>query len=42
MTVSGNILSLLEGFVAAGSDLRFAGRTGSPPVLVDGLSLSGT
>ena len=41
MTISGNILSLLDGITAAGSGIRFAGRAGSPPVLVEGLSVSG-
>ena len=41
MTISGNILSLLEGISATGSGIRFAGQVGSPPVLVDGLSVSG-
>jgi len=42
MTISGNILSLLEGIVATGSRIRFAGQVGSPPVLVEGLSVSGS
>jgi PmbA protein len=41
MTISGNVLSLLDGIVATGSAVRFAGQAGSPPVLVDGLSVSG-
>ncbi len=41
MTISGNVLSLLEGIAATGNTVRFAGQAGSPPVLVDGLSVSG-
>lgn len=41
MTISGNILSLLDGIAATGRDIRFAGKVGSPPVLVEGLSVSG-
>jgi PmbA protein len=41
MTISGNILSLLDGITATGGTVRFSGRTGSPAVLVDGLSVSG-
>jgi PmbA protein len=41
MTVSGNILSLLSGIAAAGDGIRFVGRTGSPAVIVEGLSVSG-
>ncbi len=41
MTISGNVLSLLDGIAAVGSAMRFAGQAGSPPVLVDGLSVSG-
>jgi PmbA protein len=41
MTISGNVVSLLEGIAAAGKEIRFAGHVGSPPVLVDGLSVSG-
>lgn len=41
MTISGNILSLLDGIAAAGNGIRFAGKVGSPPVLVEGLSVSG-
>jgi len=42
MTISGNVLSLMDGIVATGSAVRFAGQVGSPPVLVEGLSLSGS
>ena len=41
MTISGNVMSLLEGIAATGSGISFAGQVGSPPVLVDGLSVSG-
>ncbi len=41
MTISGNVLSLLDGIAATGNTMRFAGQAGSPPVLVDGLSVSG-
>jgi PmbA protein len=41
MTISGNVLSLLGGIAAAGSGLSMIGRVGSPPVLVEGLSVSG-
>jgi PmbA protein len=41
MTISGNIVSLLEGIGSVGSDMRFVGRVGSPAVIVDGLSVSG-
>ena len=41
MTISGNILSLLDDIAATGSRIRFAGQVGSPPVLVEGLSVSG-
>jgi PmbA protein len=41
MTISGNVVSLLERIAAAGRAVRFAGQVGSPPVLVDGLSVSG-
>ncbi len=41
MTISGNVVSLLEGIAATGSGIGFAGQVGSPPVLVDGLSVSG-
>ncbi len=41
MTISGNVVSLLEGIAATGRAISFAGRVGSPPVLVDGLSVSG-
>jgi PmbA protein len=41
MTISGNILSLLDGIAAVGKGIRFAGKAGSPAVLVEGLSVSG-
>jgi PmbA protein len=41
MTISGNVVSLLEKIEAAGDRVRFAGHTGSPSVLVGGLSVSG-
>ena len=41
MTISGNIVSLLEKIVMTGRTVRFAGHVGSPAVLVDGLSVSG-
>jgi PmbA protein len=41
MTISGNVLTLLDGIAATGNATRFAGQAGSPPVLVDGLSVSG-
>lgn len=41
MTVAGSILELLAGIAEIGSGLRFIGETGSPPVLVTGLSISG-
>jgi PmbA protein len=42
MTISGNVVSLLESIEATGSDVTFAGRTGSPAVLAGGLSVSGS
>jgi PmbA protein len=41
VTVSGNILDVLEGIRGVGDDLIFVGSTGSPSILVEGLSLSG-
>ncbi len=41
MTVAGSILDLLYGIAEIGSGLHFVGDTGSPPVLVSGLSVSG-
>jgi len=41
VTVSGNILNLLGGIAGVGDELFFVGSTGSPAVMVEGLSLSG-
>jgi PmbA protein len=42
MTMSGTLLALLGGIVEVGGDLVFVGSFGSPTVLVDGISVSGT
>ncbi len=42
MTISGNILDLLSGIREIGSQLVFIGQYGAPPVLIEGLSISGT
>ncbi|MCK4237100.1 MAG: TldD/PmbA family protein [Candidatus Krumholzibacteria bacterium] len=42
MTMSGNILDLLQAIVEVGRDMVFIGQYGSPPVLVEELSVSGT
>ncbi|MBN2184390.1 MAG: TldD/PmbA family protein [Candidatus Krumholzibacteriota bacterium] len=42
MTISGNILDLLSGVREIGSGLVFIGPYGAPPVLIEGLSISGT
>lgn len=41
ITIAGNILDLLKGVDAVGSDLHFSGRTGSPSLRVKELSISG-
>ncbi len=41
VTVSGNILDLLGGVTGVGDEVLFVGGTGSPAVLIEGLSLSG-
>jgi len=41
MTISGNILDLLAGVRETGSDLHFIGPYGAPPVIIEGLSISG-
>ncbi|MDZ7861007.1 MAG: TldD/PmbA family protein [Candidatus Krumholzibacteriota bacterium] len=41
MTVSGNILDVLSGITCIANDLVFAGSSGSPSILVSGLSVSG-
>ncbi len=41
ITIAGNILNLLKGVTAVGLDLRFYGRTGSPTVLIEGLTIGG-
>ncbi len=40
--VSGNVLSLLRGVVAAGSDFRWFGATGCPSLAVEPLEIGGT
>ncbi|MBU8922024.1 MAG: TldD/PmbA family protein [Bacteroidales bacterium] len=42
MTISGNILDLLGGVVEVGREIVFIGTYGAPPVLIEGLSVSGT
>ena len=42
MTMSGNILELLRGIGEIGNDLTFMGSYGSPSVLVEDMSMSGT
>jgi len=41
MTISGNILELLAGIRNVGREVFFAGPYGAPPVLIDGISVSG-
>jgi PmbA protein len=41
MTVAGSVPDLLAGIESVGDDLKFIGGTGSPSVLVTGLSVSG-
>ncbi len=41
MTISGNILDLLAHIRNVGSEIVFIGPYGSPPVLIDGMSVSG-
>ncbi|MBN2070881.1 MAG: TldD/PmbA family protein [Candidatus Krumholzibacteriota bacterium] len=41
MTVSGNIIDLLAGVMEIGSELTFVGQYGAPPVIIEGLSISG-
>ncbi|MBR3299009.1 MAG: TldD/PmbA family protein [Clostridia bacterium] len=45
ITIAGNILTLLDGILAVGNDLRFRlpeyGRVGSPSLLIDKLAVSG-
>ncbi len=42
MTISGNVLDLLGGVVEVGREIVFIGTYGAPPVLIEGLSVSGT
>ncbi len=42
MTMSGSVLSLLQGIVEVGCDLVFIGPYGAPTVFVEGISVSGT
>lgn len=42
MTISGNILDLLGRIREIGSEIIFMGPYGAPPVLVEGISVSGT
>ena len=42
MTISGNILDLLGGIREVGKEIVFTGPYGAPPVLIEGLSISGT
>ena len=42
MTISGNIADLLKGVREVGREMVFIGTYGAPPVLIEGLSVSGT
>ncbi|HSG27514.1 MAG TPA: metallopeptidase TldD-related protein, partial [Candidatus Krumholzibacterium sp.] len=42
MTISGNITDLLRGVKEVGGEMVFIGTYGAPPVLIEGLSVSGT
>ncbi|MBI5167543.1 MAG: TldD/PmbA family protein [candidate division NC10 bacterium] len=41
VTIAGNLMDLLQGMAAVANDLRFYGRTGSPTLLVEGLTIGG-
>lgn len=41
ITIAGNLLDMLKGISAVGSDLRFFGRIGSPTFLIDQMTIAG-
>ncbi|MDD5382775.1 MAG: TldD/PmbA family protein [Candidatus Margulisbacteria bacterium] len=41
VTVAGNLIEMLKGLEAVGSDLRFIANIGSPTLLISGLTISG-